>query len=68
MNPETALNHEARIAALETEIATLRKIDEKLDNLLEFKHKGMGAFWLGSILFALPIAIGLEWLKGWFFG
>lgn len=43
-----------RIAALETRMAdvdsTLKDMDKKLDDLLALKNKGMGAFWLASIL------------------
>lgn len=41
----------------------------KLDGLLVLKNKGMGAFWLASIIFgssivgALAVAIG--WIKSW---
>lgn len=43
-------------------------IDDKLDELLALRSKGMGAFWLGSLLFGTSI-IGfltamISWMKG----
>lgn len=44
----------ARLAVLERRVDDLEKkidgIDKKLDDLLELRSKGMGAFWLASIL------------------
>lgn len=43
-----------RIVVLETRLQdvenTLQSIETKLDDLLALKNKGMGAFWLASIL------------------
>lgn len=43
-----------RIAALETEVSSLKVVttsmDSKLDELLALKHKGMGAVWFASLI------------------
>lgn len=43
-----------RLAILETRVASLEdkvdNIDKKLDDLLELKNKGLGAFWLVSLI------------------
>lgn len=48
-----------RIAILETKWetlnATLTSVEEKLDQLLELKSKGIGAFWLVGLLFGSGI-------------
>lgn len=62
----------ARIAVLEHRMNNLdmeiKGIDHKLDQLLELRSKGMGAFWLASALFGTGI-LGLfmtlvNWMKG----
>lgn len=68
MTPETALNHEARIATLEAEIKVLKAMDEKLDSLLALKYKGVGAFWLASALIGISVTAAFEFVKGWLFG
>lgn len=44
-----------RIAVLETKFEEMQKdisnISEKLDELLELKSKGLGAFWLVGLIF-----------------
>jgi hypothetical protein len=48
-----------RIAILETKWenlnATLTSVEEKLDQLLELKSKGIGAFWLVGLLLSSGI-------------
>lgn len=67
----TETQHFQRTAALEVEVTNLKKgleeANEKLDQLLAFKHKGTGAFLLASSLFGTGI-IGffievLHWIK-----
>lgn len=61
-----------RIAVLELKVENLEKlnqsISDKLDDLLALKTKGMGAFWLASILFTSGVlglsTTFLHWLKG----
>lgn len=60
-----------RIATLETKVATMEKalgaIDGKLDQLLDLRSKGMGAFWLASVIFGSgivgTIAYFINWVK-----
>ena len=68
-----------RLKALEVEVQNLAKdfakiegelsqVNTKLDNLLEFKNKGMGAFWLvsalvGSGLIGIVTSL-IDWIKG----
>ena len=68
MTPETALNHEARIATLEAEIKVLKEMNDKLDDLLALKHKGVGAFWLASALIGVSVTALFEMVKGWLIG
>lgn len=62
---------EERVAVLETEVKylkdTINKMDGKLDELLQLRSKGVGAFWLASALLGTSI-IGLlgtvfDWFK-----
>lgn len=68
----TELEWAGRIAKLETEMTHLKKSNEeikiKLDQLLELKSKGVGAFWLASLLLGTSI-VGtfvtfLDWVRG----
>ena len=68
MTPETTLDHESRISKLEAELIMLKDMNQKLDSLLAFKNKGVGAFWLASALVGVAITAALETLKGWLFG
>lgn len=56
-----------RIAVLETKMESLDEIKEKLDELLQLRHKGIGAFWLASSLLGTGILGALisflDWLK-----
>lgn len=68
-----------RIVVLEAEVKVLREclqrseqnfkeISEKLDSLLTLRHKGVGAFWLASLLTGTGI-IGffvsmIDWFRG----
>lgn len=44
----------ARLAVLEHQVKTLKEsldsLDKKMDELLQLRSKGMGAFWLASLL------------------
>jgi hypothetical protein len=69
---ETELIHAGKIATLETKIAhmesQLSDINSKLDELLDFKSKGQGAFWLGSAVFGTGLIAVLMPLINWFKG
>lgn len=71
---------ETRLAILETEFRYMRStydahveeqrdkyslIDSKLDNLLQFRDKGMGAFWLASTIVGTGIVSGIVMLFNW---
>lgn len=82
-NNQIQLEFVQRLAVVEVEIDELRKqanqhtkethekmgcIDQKLDELLTLKNKGMGAFWFASILVS-SAAIGfITYLVSWFKG
>lgn len=57
-----------RLSVLEVKIERLPEIERKLDELLEFRSKGMGAFWLASALLGTGIVGAvlqfISWLKG----
>ncbi len=61
-----------RIAALETKIANIESkintIDKKLDDIIDLKNKGLGAFWLASAILGTGIVTFIshiyEWIKG----
>jgi len=66
-------NDGERIAVLEVRMAKVedqqQQILNKLDELLLFRAKGVGAFWLASALLGTGI-VGtvvtvLEWIKSW---
>lgn len=69
---ETEILHAGKIATLEAKVShmevLLTDIDKKLDELLDFKSKGQGAFWLGSAVFGTGLIAILmpfiHWLKG----
>lgn len=57
-----------RLAVVETKTERLPIIEAKLDQLLELRNKGAGAFWLASSIIGTGI-IGavltfITWLKG----
>lgn len=57
-----------RIKALEVRVERFEAIEAKLDELLELKSKGMGAFWLASLIVGTIFSIVgsniLEWVRG----
>ncbi len=59
-----------RIAILETQRAEDKKkldsMDEKLDQLLALRNRGLGAFWLASALFGTGIIGVLGTFFDWF--
>lgn len=61
-----------RLAVLETQMKDLKdrveSMDAKLDDLLTLRHKGVGAFWLASMLFGTGIAGALLGVISWFKG
>lgn len=67
---EQAIETAERIAVLELEVKNLKdKVDatnSKLDELLELKSKGMGAFWLLSILLGSGILGAFAVIRGYF--
>lgn len=48
--------------------AKLDEIDKKLDDLLALRNRGVGAFWLASILFGTTllgiINFIIDWIRG----
>lgn len=60
-----------RIATLEIQVTFLleeqKDMNKKLDDLLELRNKGMGVFWLASILFGTSLmgalSLMISWLK-----
>lgn len=66
------LSDHERIAVLETQVKTMSdrfdSFEEKLDEVLELKNKGLGAFWLASALIGSGILSGIfsliSWMKG----
>lgn len=63
-------NQGERIASLEAlraiDSGRLQSIEEKLDELLELKNKGMGAFWLISVLSGTVVTAVIAFIQGWF--
>ncbi len=59
-----------RLAVLEYKINLLEtqysNIDSKLDNILELRQKGLGAFWLASALIGTGIIGFIGSVFGWF--
>lgn len=64
---------EERLALLEykdeLKERTLEAMDQKLDELLALRQKGMGAFWVASSILGTgiigAIALVVQWLKGY---
>lgn len=69
---DRSLETSERIAVLEFQVAllqsTVNETNNKLDELLTLRSKGVGAFWLASGLlgtgFVGAIAVFIDWLKG----
>lgn len=61
-----------RIRALEVKMDdvmdTLRQTNDKLDDLLTLKNKGMGAFWLISVLMGAAFTTFVGLFTSWFHG
>jgi len=61
-----------RITAVEVKVEDLVKkvetMDHKLDQLLELKSKGMGAFWLASLILGTGVAGIFANFVSWFKG
>lgn len=57
-----------RVKALEVKQERFEAIESKLDELLELKSKGMGAFWLASIIVGTIFSVVggniLDWVRG----
>lgn len=57
-----------RIKALEVKWERFAAIEAKLDELLELKSKGMGAFWLASLIVGTVFSVVgsniLDWIRG----
>lgn len=66
------MTHDERLAILETKVGMMMETNlqlrEKLDVLLELRHKGMGAFWLASGLLGTTVMGAIfafiSWMKG----
>ena len=62
-----------RIAALEVQVQhltdTVVKLTTKIDELIVFRARGVGAFWLASALLGTGIVGSVvtlvEWIKSW---
>lgn len=58
-----------RIARMEVEVAQLKltanAIDEKLDELLALRNKGVGVFWLMSVVCGTSLIGALNLLMNW---
>jgi hypothetical protein len=58
-----------RLSSLETQNALLsvqiQQMDAKLDSLLALRDKGLGAFWLASILLGTGFVGALATILGW---
>lgn len=65
-------NQGERIMAVEVRIEKVeRKVDEmneKLDDLLALRHKGVGAFWLASTILGTGIVSLIMQLMSWWRG
>lgn len=61
-----------RIVRMETKLAQLEKtvdsINSKMDDLLALRQKGVGVFWLASILFGTSLAAFITYVASWFKG
>lgn len=59
-----------RLAVLEerslVDRTKLNEINGKLDDLLDLRNKGMGAFWLASALIGVVFAVMGSTIVGWF--
>lgn len=66
------LDHHARLAVLEHRVDNLDRklgsIDGKLDELLQLRSKGVGAFWLASALLGTSILGTIITMVNWFRG
>lgn len=71
------VNVEVRLALLESNFERLlRELEErdkkaalrdkKLDELLELKNKGMGAFWLASLIIGTSLVTAATAVLNWF--
>lgn len=69
---DRAVEWAGRIAVLEHKVEQVSKelgsIEGKLDELLDLRNKGMGAFWVGSSLFGVALLALGTMIKGWFGG
>ncbi len=75
--PAIALNE--RITRLESEVSQLseiqrnhsietEKINKKLDELLALKNKGVGVFWIISVLFGIGVTQFMDMFSSLFHG
>lgn len=64
------LSQGERIAALEVQVRLMKEsqteILEKLDDLLALRNKGVGAFWLISMLFGTGLIGVISLILSWF--
>ena len=67
-----AIKDGERIAVVEHQVSKLvhdvKSMDEKLDQLLELKAKGMGAFWFASLIVGTGVAGMFSTFLAWFKG
>jgi hypothetical protein len=70
---ERDIQHAEAIAVLKHQMEDLQKdvtlLSKKMDEILELRSKGQGAFWVATGLFGIAIAalIGplMEWFRGY---
>jgi hypothetical protein len=70
---ERDIQHAKDIAVLQHQIVTLQKgmedLSKKMDEILDLRAKGQGAFWVGAGLFGIGLTtlIGpiIEWFRGY---
>lgn len=68
MEEDVAITHavlSTRLDNLENKVDTLTK---HIEELLALKHKGLGAFWLVSIIAAAIFATAVSGISGWLRG
>lgn len=65
---EAEIENIKAIAVLQAELTQTKKdvaeINAKLDDLLELKAKGAGAFWIASSLIGVVFYLLFDWIKG----
>jgi len=67
-----AIKDAERIAVVEHQVSKLvedvKNMDGKIDQLLQLKYKGMGAFWFASLIVGTGVATMFTTIVAWFKG